>query len=138
MKVKYHTNQTFKFDPARHAEQPKGKSLTQPDLAFTVRELLDRFTRGSMPPVVKQEIWEENANFDSADPTRRGDFDLSDAVVEAEKLKELKNKRQEDFDKKLQAKKDLALKQKKEFDEWKKTQVEEKKEDKKEPSNKKE
>lgn len=128
MATKIATNQTFKYDPARHGENPEGASLTQPDLAFTIQDLLDRFTRGSMPPIVKQGFFEENPTFDSFDPTRSGAFDLADAVEEKMFLDARIKDRQKQYEEKVKAKQELAKKQQEEYVKWKETQKVEKKE----------
>lgn len=53
-------------------------SLTVPDMAMTVKQLLQRVRAGSVPKVMFQGTFEEEPSFEFIDPTRSGDFDLSD------------------------------------------------------------
>jgi len=64
----FQTQYSYKFDSAKHAE-PKSElpSLTVPDMSYTVRELLEKFTSGgSLPPIDNQAEYEENPTFDDA------------------------------------------------------------------------
>lgn len=62
-----------------HFEQVKDKiSLTSPDMSYSVRELLQKFTTGQPLQIKFDGQYDENPSFDHIDPTRSGDFDLSD------------------------------------------------------------
>lgn len=117
--MKIHTNLSFKYDPKIHGENPVGKSMTQPDMAFSVQELLQRFTHGSMPAVVKEGHYQEDADFDNYDRTRNGAYDLADAVEESNELMLLREQREKSFQEKLKLKKELLEAEQKEFAWWK-------------------
>ncbi|MEM3318498.1 MAG: hypothetical protein QXT80_03010 [Thermoplasmatales archaeon] len=55
-------------------------SLTVPDMSYTVRELLEKFTSGVMPAVERNPLYEDDPDFDNIDPSRLGDFDLVDLL----------------------------------------------------------
>lgn len=45
--MKFPTPSTFKFDPAIHAQKKSNKpSMTQPKQTLTIKQILERFTRG--------------------------------------------------------------------------------------------
>ena len=56
-------------------------SVTVPDDALSVKQLLDRFTSGvELPPIQKSAYYEDNQDFDSYDVTKDPAFDLADAT----------------------------------------------------------
>lgn len=117
--MKINTNLTYQYDKNRHGENPTGLSLTQPDLAFSVQELLERFTHGSMPAVIHEGTYQEDADFDNYDKTRDGAFDLADAVLEKEALMIAKAEKDAAYQEKVKAKQELLKKEQLEFAWWK-------------------
>lgn len=56
-------------------------SITVPDEALSVKQLLDRFTSGvELPPIQKPAYYEDSQDFDSYDVTKDPAFDLADAT----------------------------------------------------------
>jgi ABC-type uncharacterized transport system substrate-binding protein len=66
-------------------EMPVGVSETIPDMSYTVREIMEKFTVGLAPHVLKNGQFDENENlgFDDYDPTRQLDYDLADATMDS-------------------------------------------------------
>lgn len=58
-------------------EQPEGKSLTIPNEAFSMAEILEKFTTGITPAVYKEGVYHEG-DFDSADWEEISRMDLSE------------------------------------------------------------
>lgn len=56
------------------------ESQTVVGQAYTVREILERFTRGLNPGVMRSGSYDLDADFDDIDETRNPDFDLSDVT----------------------------------------------------------
>lgn len=87
------TSQTYKKPMGI---SPKGDSLTIPDMSYTIREILDKFT--TLPSDIAQQeaIYEENPSFDDA---QSFDTDLTDITLNKLKIEhleqELKNKKSE-------------------------------------------
>lgn len=72
----------WNFDPANWpGEINEEPSLTVPDQAYTVQELLEKFTSGGIPPVSLPGQYDDDPSFDDIDPTRLGDFDLADLTA---------------------------------------------------------
>lgn len=65
----------------RDMEANTGLSLTIPGQSYTVREILEKFTRGLAPRVSKNGVFEEDPSFDTIDATQSPDFDLTDATT---------------------------------------------------------
>lgn len=65
-------------------------SLTVPDQSFTIKELLIRYTSGTMPPVYRDGYYEEDdeIDIDNVNPMERGDFDLVDAQQLSDEIRE--------------------------------------------------
>lgn len=61
-------------------------SLTMPDQAFTIKEILEKFTNGVPPELTKLPQYQENPDFDSYDETLDPAFDLSDATIRLAEL----------------------------------------------------
>lgn len=67
-------------------EHPIGSSLVEPDQSYSIREILDRFSRGNAPAVERSVSYEidkgydevlEDGDFDT-NPLEGGDFDIAD------------------------------------------------------------
>lgn len=73
----YSPDSSFAMEPVNDLP-----SLTQPDLSYSVKDIISRFVRGIAPPVASDvyypEIPDDADPFDYIDPTQRMDFDLSD------------------------------------------------------------
>lgn len=69
------TSQTFEEVPL--------DSLTEPDMSYTIKELLMRFGVGNTPPISREVYYDEqsdeDASLDGISPTEAPDFDISDA-----------------------------------------------------------
>lgn len=74
-------------------------SMAMPNQAYSIKEILDRFARGMMPPIQKQGIYANDPTFDDVDPTRDPAFDLADVTERTEEidnlLTELEKKKKE-------------------------------------------
>lgn len=76
---KFKTPQDFKFC---YPEPLKSGSLTVPDQAMTVRDIMKRFAQGTLPPIQNNNlISDENATFDSIPPQDIVGFDMADATA---------------------------------------------------------
>jgi len=85
--MNFTTPYSFEFQPDIHAEYQKNQdSLTVPDMSYTVRELLEKFTTNSIPPI-HQQASEGDESYDDAHTI---DVDLVDIMVNREKQFELK------------------------------------------------
>lgn len=72
---------------AKDKEHPSGPSLTVENQAYTIREILEKFTRGAAPSVAFKPVYESNGeDFDQINETMLGDFDLTDASEAIAKL----------------------------------------------------
>lgn len=93
---KYVSQADFQFSDAC-MEKPKGKSMTIKGSAYTIKELLEKFTRGLYPSVGKDGIYEidvddEKVSFDDINPFTKPDADLSDIDSTRQELNELKGR----------------------------------------------
>jgi len=66
-------------------QSPKGQTFTGESKtisgeSYTIRQLLERNAQGSMPPVQRQPLYDENPDIDHPDETRTPDFDLADVT----------------------------------------------------------
>lgn len=69
----------YTYDPdEQQYEENTLPSETCPDQSFTVRELLARFTSGTMPPVSREGNYDEDPEFDTFDDSQRNDLELVD------------------------------------------------------------
>ncbi len=82
-KVRTHYNYNDIVDIKERRSTPIGESCTVPDQSLTIKEILQRFTSGIDPGVVKDVIYEENSNIDA--PTNLINFDPTDSLTEYEK-----------------------------------------------------
>jgi hypothetical protein len=67
-------------------------SMTVPDQAISVSELLARYTRGIAPSCARESYWDDNPEFDNVDPSEAPDFDLSDVAANASRVATLHDK----------------------------------------------
>lgn len=67
-----------------------GESVTVPDQSYTIRDLLERFASGTMPPVGQDGYYDDPTDVENwiTDPTLKPDFDLADYTSETLKLQE--------------------------------------------------
>ena len=68
------------------------ESVTVPNQAFTVKEVLLRFNNGTLPNIVQPVYYDDTDDYDNIDPTQNPAFDLVDAE---NILNEIKNNQQE-------------------------------------------
>jgi len=69
----------FNYEQGKHSyEHLTGPSMTQPGEAYTIRELLDKFTTGIDPQVGRELYYDEDAQFESDVRMRQPDYDLTD------------------------------------------------------------
>ena len=69
---------------------PDPVSVTVPDMSYSLRDLLERFTTGTIPTdIVRAAMYTDNPDFDDFLDTELGDFDLTDCQRELNKLREL-------------------------------------------------
>lgn len=61
-------------------------SETIPDQSLTIKQILQRFTAGTLPPIQKETYYEENPDIDDPDPMYRPDFDFVDWEAAKRKL----------------------------------------------------
>lgn len=63
-------------------EKNSGDLITIPDQAYTIKEILEKFTNGVLPDLTKLSGYpDEEPTFDDTDPIRDPAFDLADATV---------------------------------------------------------
>jgi len=118
--MKFQHQYNFQFNPLKHAKQLTGlPSVTIPDMAYTVRELLQKYTTGGMPSILQEGTFEENVDFADALGI---DQDLVDLHMARQKVTELKE----------QLRREKVNKEKgnlKKYNEWLKAQREAKEEE---------
>lgn len=85
----FKTQYNFCFDPVQHSE-PKSElpSLTVPDMSYTVRELIEKFTTGGMPPIQHEGTYDENLDFSDALAIDQDLTDLHQARLNVDSLNE--------------------------------------------------
>lgn len=90
-KSKIVTPNTFVFDSVVHAERKNTMvSVTVPGEGFTIKEILDRFTRGgaqAIGQIGKVSSFDSGASFDSPDLEKLRDSDLVDKQDFSDRLK---------------------------------------------------
>jgi hypothetical protein len=99
IKPKFHNQYSWKFNPKLHTETVLGKSLTVPDEAYTIKELLHRHTNGiDMSGIQKMPIYDEEVTFDTPDFQKIHNSDLTDKNLFLEetklKMKEISHRNQ--------------------------------------------
>lgn len=108
---------TFKLK-AQHKEKTRNPSLTVKGETYTIKELLEKHTRGIDPNIERNQIWQEDPNHDSIDLHKSAQLDI---VEQAEQILNNKTRisdletlqKEQKLSKKQQAKlqKELAVKE---------------------------
>lgn len=84
------------YDASNSFHSPDPVSTAVPDMSYSLRDLVERFTTGTLPTdLVRDAMYTDNPDFDDFIATELGDFDLSDYTAEIEKLRVLHSIRQE-------------------------------------------
>lgn len=82
---------TFKFDSVC-LEVADTESNTEPDMSYSIKELLARFGVGNTPPVAREvaydELEDEDMSLDGIPKTESPDFDLADAFTLGQQLQQ--------------------------------------------------
>lgn len=74
-----------------------GISMAMPDLSLSCKDLLQRYTLGTLPAeVVRTVVYSDNPDFDDIMANELPDFDLADYSAEVAKLRSLHERRQEE------------------------------------------
>lgn len=71
------TRNKYNYTPEK-GETYKSKSQTIPNQTYSIRELLQKHTRGIMPLVEHQPTWADNPDFDSPDLNEIANMDIVD------------------------------------------------------------
>ena len=75
----FRTPHNFNFKQVeKDQETTSDEDLTVPDLSYSVREILEKYTRGIDPGVAQKPQYDDNQSFDAVNPLRNPMFDLSD------------------------------------------------------------
>lgn len=84
-------------------EPVTGVSETVPDQSYTIRDLLERFASGTMPPVGQDGYYDDETEVENwiTDPTLKPDFDLADYTSETLKLQEQRFLRQQEVNEEI-------------------------------------
>lgn len=70
-------------------EQIHGESMTVPDEAYTIKQLLAKYAAGNMPPVERAVTYMNDVDFDSHDVEKLKDADIFDRMEVASNEKQL-------------------------------------------------
>lgn len=89
-KLRFRTKYNYTGSQGEVNDQP---SETIHGQALTVRELLLNYTRGVLPPISKTPQYSGTDDFDDFDPTQSPDFDLADATILIDEIKQQQNER---------------------------------------------
>jgi len=73
----YRTPSNYHLHP-RVYEKNDDPSMTIPGESYSIRELLEKQTQGIMPPIHRQQIYDENPTFDTDTTVHNPDYDLTD------------------------------------------------------------
>jgi hypothetical protein len=68
----------FKFDPKKHAKKPKGKSMTVPNQAYELRDLIPKFQAGGVVSSQLERIGEYHEHDTIPPEAKEGVIDLVD------------------------------------------------------------
>lgn len=84
---------TYDYKSQGSSEIPVGFSKTEPDMSYSIKELLLRFGVGNTPPVSRAVFYDaDDVSVDDAlnniSPSERPDFDLADAYSLSQELAE--------------------------------------------------
>lgn len=91
MKFNHQFNFAFESETMSEAKNVE-PSKTIPDMSYSVRELIERFTTGGVPPILQNGTYEESVNFNDAVEL---DVDLVDIQIARNKSFELKKQLKE-------------------------------------------
>lgn len=92
----YKINTPLNYNFEDYKYKPDGVSMTIPDMSYSLKELVDKFTLGNLPvDVVRSVMYSDNPDFDDFIAHEYGDFDLTDYAREMNKLRELHSLRME-------------------------------------------
>lgn len=58
----------YNYKPGRGNEVPQGVSLTVPDQSYSIRDILEKYTRGIAPLVAKEPIYDDDPDINNPDP----------------------------------------------------------------------
>ena len=118
-------SQNFKYDHSAMTEKTSEEpSLTTPDMSYSIRNLLEKFTSGITPPVMREGKFDEDATFENYDITRNGDFDLADASQMKAELQASQEAREAKYQELLELKKANQKSTIDAFNKWKLKQAE--------------
>lgn len=101
------------------------KSLTEPDMNLTVREILTRFTTGNLPAISHNpQFADGEITFEDYLNVHDLDYDLADATRDKIRLMEIKAEVDASINLKKLAKENILKQEKLEFEEFKKIKAE--------------
>lgn len=83
-KPKYNTWDNYKQSASSY-EYNSGELVTVPNMAYSIKEILEKFTRGQAVPH-HEGFYSDTDNFDEDDLLRRPDFDIVDVEYELQNL----------------------------------------------------
>lgn len=110
------SSRTYKYDLSIIGEKNTKPSETIPNDAYTIGQLLQKFTTGIMPPVNREGLYSDD-DLDDMDPTDYYDFDRVDAInlsIELSENKQRLDEAKDKFNKEEQKRKEQAENNKKE------------------------
>lgn len=85
--MKYTTWLNYK-PKKEHKQTFTEESQTIPNEAYTVKDLMNKFTSGTMPAVQKQTYYDSEANFDYIPPNQRNYLDITEAEEDLRRIKQ--------------------------------------------------
>lgn len=85
-KVRMRHPSTYEAEVNGFVEVNNEPSETIPDQSLTIKEILQRFKAGTLPPIQKETYFEDDPDIDNPDPMYRPDFDLVDWEAAKRKL----------------------------------------------------
>lgn len=86
--IMFKTQYNFEFSKIHTEKISEKQSKTVPDLAYTVRELLEKFTTGGIPPI-QHGVLDE---LEDITEVPENDIDLVDIMLSRQKVTDLKEK----------------------------------------------
>jgi len=110
MEKRFLNSMNYNADLASNYEKGGGESLTIPDQSLTIRQILERFTRGQVLDVAHHDsIGYDDPDFDDVDPTLDPAFDIIDAYNLKNEIQERQKNRQKAVEKSRQTIIDEAI-----------------------------
>nr|WAE43622.1 MAG: hypothetical protein [Microviridae sp.]WAE43944.1 MAG: hypothetical protein [Microviridae sp.] len=85
-KQKFICQGTFDHLIDSDAEIPKGESMTVPDEALTIGEIMEQFTHGIVPDISKDSQYTDTEDIDDTEPNPIDLTDLDDMRIELDEL----------------------------------------------------